>query len=87
MKWQYELILIGFIFYESVVINIYKRLDPSLRLWLILGSKILKLLFTIGIILTVKLTNAAPVKEFALFTVGTYLLATIVETIYFIKKK
>ncbi|MBQ0057054.1 MAG: hypothetical protein KBT20_05285 [Bacteroidales bacterium] len=87
MKWQYELVLIGFIFYETVVINIYKRLDPSQRLWLILGSKIVKLVLTIGGILAAKMLCEGSVKEFALVTIGIYLIATIVETIYFLKKK
>lgn len=87
MKWQYELLLIGFIFYESVVISIYRIIDPAYRLWVILGSKIVKLLLTIGIILGVKLLGNAEIKEFALVTIGIYLITTVVETIYFLKKK
>lgn len=82
--------LIGFIFIESVIISIYRLLmkqDPSMATWVILGSKVIKILLTIGWILFVKYTTEVPIKKFALITVAIYLISTVVETICLLKMR
>ena len=89
MMWI-ELLIAGFVFYEAVVISIHRLLqqtNPESTLWLIMGSKVLKLLLTIGVIILVPRVTNIPMKQFALVTVGIYFASLVVESIFFLKKK
>lgn len=83
-------ILIGcFIFFESVVISIYNLLqkqNPEMTLWVVMGSKLLKILFTVSAIFLVPRFTEIPMKPFALVTVGIYFISILFETIFFLKK-
>ncbi len=89
MMWL-EILIAGFVFYEAVVINVFRELqkvNPTLAVWVILGSKVLKLLLTILTILLVARLTDIPIRRFALTTVGIYFVSLIVESIFFLKKK
>lgn len=89
MMWQLEILIIAFVFYESVIISIYKLIyksNPQWGFWIILGSKGLKFILTVGGILAVKILTEVPLKRFALMAVAVYLVSVIFETFYFFKK-
>lgn len=82
--------LIVFVFIESVIISVYRllvKLNPSVATLVILGSKVIKVLLTIGWILFVKYTTEVSIKKFALITVAIYLVSTVVETICLLKMR
>lgn len=82
--------LIVFVFIESVIISVYRllvKLNPSVATLVILGSKVIKILLTIGWILFVKYTTEVSIKKFALITVAIYLISTVVETICLLKMR
>lgn len=82
--------LIVFVFIESVIISVYRLLvkqNPSVATLVILGSKVIKILLTIGWILFVKYTTEVSIKKFALITVAIYLISTVVETICLLKMR
>lgn len=84
-----EILIACFIFFESVVISIYNLLqkqNPELTLWVVMGSKLLKILFTVGAIFLVPRFTEIPMKTFALVTVGVYFISILFETIFFLKK-
>jgi len=90
MSWAIQGVIIFFIFYESVIFSIYKLLqqsNPEINLWVIMGSKVIKMIMTGTIILLVNRFSEIPLKQFALTTVGIYFVSVIVETIFFLKKK
>lgn len=88
MMWI-EILIICFVFFESVVISIYNILQkqsPEYTLWVVMGSKLLKILFTVGAIFLVPRFTEIPMKTFALVTVGVYFISILFETIFFLKK-
>ena len=88
--WLIYAVVLGYIFYESVVISLYRlfqKSNPGMCIWIILGSKILKLLLTASGILLVREFTQTPFKRFALITVAIYVISIVVETIFFLKKK
>lgn len=89
MMWV-EILIAGFVFYEAVIFSIYRLLqkqNPEMNLWVIMGSKVIKLLITVGVIFVVPRVTEIPIKEFALTTVGIYFVSLVVESIFFLKKK
>lgn len=89
MMWV-EILIAGFIFYEAVIISIFRLLqkeNPELNIWVILGSKVIKMLLTIAVIFVVPRITEIPMKTFALTTVGIYIISLFVESIFFLKKK
>ncbi len=89
MMWL-QILIAGFVFYEAVVINVVRELqkvNPSVTVWVILGSKVLKLILTVVTILLVAHLTEIPKRQFALTTVGIYFISLIVESIFFLKKK
>lgn len=88
MMWI-EILIICFVFFESVVISIYNILQkqsPEYTLWVVMGSKLLKILFTVGAIFLVPRLTEIPMKQFALVAVGVYFVSILFETIFFLKK-
>ena len=84
-----EILIACFIFFESVVVSIYNLLQkqsPEYTLWVVMGSKLLKILFTVGAIFLVPRLTEIPMKTFALVTVGVYFISILFETIFFLKK-
>ena len=89
MMWL-QILIAGFVFYEAVIINVVRELqkvNPAVTVWVILGSKVLKLLLTALTILLVARLTEIPIRQFALTTVGIYFVSLIVESIFFLKKK
>ncbi len=89
MNWI-EFLIIGFVFFEALVISIHSQLqkiNPEATIWVILGSKVLKLLLTIGVIFLIPRITEIPLKEFALTTVAIYFVSIVVESIFFLKKQ
>lgn len=89
MNWI-EFLIIGFVFFEALVISIHSQLqkiNPEATIWVILGSKVLKLLLTIGVIFLIPRITEIPLKEFALTTVVIYFVSIVVESIFFLKKQ
>lgn len=89
MMWV-EFLIAGFVFYEAVLFSIYRLLqkeNPELNLWVIMGSKVIKMLLSIAFIFVVPRVTEIPMKAFALTTVGIYFISLIVESIFFLKKK
>ena len=89
MMWL-QILIAGFVFYEAVVINVVRELqkvNPAVTVWVIPGSKVLKLILTALTILLVARLTEIPIRQFALTTVGIYFVSLIVESIFFLKKK
>ena len=85
-----EVLIAAFVFYEAVIISIYRLLqqsNPEMTLWVIMGSKLIKMALAVGAIFLVPRLTAIPMKTFALVTVGIYLVSIIIESIFFLKKK
>lgn len=85
-----EILIAGFVFYEAVVISMFRLLeDTSLEWanWLILISKGVKLLLSAAIIFLVPRLTSIPIRHFALAVVAVYFVSLIFETIFFLKKK
>lgn len=90
MSWWVEALIIGFVFYESLIVGIYNAVVkdyPQATLWVTLGSKLIKVMLSVVAVLLIKTMTEVPLKPFALTLVGIYLLSIIFETIYFLKKK
>lgn len=89
MLWL-DLLIAGFVFYEAVLVSIYKLIkaqNPEMTIWIIMISKIVKMLLTIGAIFLVPKFTEIPMKHFALAAVGVYFITIIFESIFFLKKK
>lgn len=90
MSWWVELLLVGFVFYESLLISIHKLLvkqNQQIAFWVLMGSKVVKLLLAVVTVVMVRYWTTLPLKRFALVLVAMYLVSTLFETIYFLKKK
>lgn len=89
MKWL-QFLIAGFVFYEAVIISVVRELqkvNPNATVWVIMISKVVKLLLTAGVIFAVSRLTEIPIRTFALTTVGIYVVSLIVESIFFLKKK
>lgn len=85
-----EVLIAAFVFYEAVIISIHKLLqqsNPEMTLWVVMGSKVIKMLLAIGAIIVVPKLTDIPLRTFALTTVGIYMVSIFVESIFFLKKK
>lgn len=85
-----EILIAAFVFYEAVVISIYRLLqqsNPEMNMWVVMGSKLIKMAFTLGAIFLVPRVTEIPLRQFALATVGVYFVSIVVESIFFLKKK
>ncbi len=89
MMWL-QILIAGFVFYEAVIISVVRELqkvNPNATVWVIMISKVVKLLLTAGVIFAVSRLTEIPIRTFALTTVGIYIVSLIVESIFFLKKK
>ncbi len=89
MMWL-QILIAGFVFYEAVIISVVRELqkvNPNATVWVIMVSKVIKLLVTVGVIFAVSRLTEIPIRTFALTTVGIYVVSIIVESIFFLKKK
>lgn len=90
MTWVIYLIL-AVIVIELLVIWFYfwtKKNLPEYSPWVILGSKVVKLLIAVIAIVAVNyLSESIPLKDFCIGVIAAYLVGMIFETIFFLKKK
>ncbi|MCQ2267629.1 MAG: hypothetical protein MJZ83_01985 [Bacteroidaceae bacterium] len=61
-----------------------KKESAEMTTWVILGSKVLKLLFAAGIVILVKLFTQEDIVQFALTMLGILLVSILYETTYFL---
>lgn len=90
MNWIVILIIATFLI-EAAIIWFYSWMQknmPEQSLWVIMGSKILKLLLAVGAILLVyAFVDDIEIKHFSLGVITAYLISLVFETIFFLKKK
>ena len=82
-----SLTLAFFLLYEIGLTLFYKwvrKESAEMTTWVILGSKVLKLLFAAGILILVKVFTHEPIVRFALILAGILFLSIIFETAYFL---
>lgn len=90
MMWLTYLIL-TMIAIEALIVWTYswtKKNMPDYSIWVILGSKVLKLLIAAVAIVAVKyLADGIPFKDFCIAVCAVYLICLIFEVLFFLKKK
>lgn len=90
MTWIIYLI-IATLAIEAIIIWFYywtKDNLPEQSPWVILGSKVFKLLVAAIAIVSVHfLSEDIPLKEFCYAIIGAYFATLIIETVFFLKKK
>lgn len=82
-----SLIILFFVLYEIGLTLLYmwvKKESAEMTTWVILGSKVLKLLFAAGIVILVKLFTQEDIVQFALTMLGILLVSILYETTYFL---
>lgn len=82
-----SLIFLFFVLYEIGLTLLYmwvKKESAEMTTWVILGSKVLKLLFAAGIVILVKLFTQEDIVQFALTMLGILLVSIFYETTYFL---
>lgn len=88
-----SLTILFFILYEIVLTLFYnwvKKESAEMSTWVILGSKLLKFIFAVAIIVLVHLFTDEQIVRFAFIVLGILMVTIIYETGYFIlsgKKK
>lgn len=88
-----SLTILFFIVYEIILTLFYnwvKKESAEMSTWVILGSKLLKFIFAVAIIVLVHLFTDEPIVRFAFIVLGILMVTIIYETGYFIlsgKKK
>lgn len=82
-----SLTILFFVLYEIGLTLLYmwvKKESAEMTTWVILGSKVLKLLFAAGIVILVKLFTQEVIVQFALTMLGILLVSILYETTYFL---
>lgn len=92
MNWTVILITAAaFVLIETVVIWLYRWTQknmPEQSLWVIMGSKVLKLILAaVAIIAVYAFSDDIEIKHFSLGVITAYLISLVFETIFFLKKK
>lgn len=85
-----EILIAAFVFYEAVVISIYRLLQqsaPEQTMWVVMGSKLIKMALAAGAVFLVPRHTDIDMRTFALTTVSVYFVSIVVESIFFLKKK
>lgn len=90
MNWIIILI-IATVLVEASIIWFYqwmKKNMPEQSIWVIMGSKVVKLLLAVIAILTVYIfIDDIEIKHFSFGVITAYLISLVFETIFFLKKK
>lgn len=92
MNWTVILITAAaFVLIETVVIWLCRWTQknmPEQSLWVIMGSKVLKLILAaVAIIAVYAFLDDIEIKHFSLGVITAYLISLVFETIFFLKKK
>ena len=61
--------------------------QPEYSVWVVMGAKVLKILFAAVAIILVRFMTEIPLKTFCIWLIVCYILTMIVESILFLKKK
>ena len=78
-----------FILYEvglTLLYNWIKKETPEMTTWLILGSKPVKLVIAVMILLLVRFVTSESVVRFGIFLLVILLLSVVYESVYFIRR-
>lgn len=90
MNWIVILIIATFLI-EAAIIWFYSWMQknmPEQSLWVIMGSKVLKLILAaVAIIAVYAFSDDIEIKHFSLGVITAYLISLVFETIFFLKKK
>ena len=90
MNWI-VILIIATILIEAAIIWFYRWVQknmPEQSLWVVMGSKVLKLLLAVGAILLVyAFVDDIEIKHFSFGIITAYLVSLVFETIFFLKKK
>lgn len=82
-----SLAILFFILYEVGLTFLYKwvkKESADMVIWTILGSKVLKLIFAVAIIVFVRLFTDEPIVRYALIMLCILIVTIIYETCYFV---
>lgn len=90
MNWI-VILVIATIIIEIAIIWFYQWMQknmPTQTLWVVMGSKVLKLILAIVAILAVKVFGKEiGIVQFSIGVIICYLVSLVFETIFFLKKK
>lgn len=90
MNWIVVLI-VATVVVEAAIIWFYRWVQanaPEQGLWVILGSKVVKLLLAVVAIVAVyTLADGIDIKQFSIGVIVAYLVSLFFETVFFLKKK
>jgi len=90
MSWI-AILIIAAILLEARILYAYRWIQqnmPEQALWVVLGSKVIKLLIAAVAIIGVNaLATDIDIKDFCIAVIITYLVMLVIETIFFLKKK
>lgn len=90
MNWIVVLI-VATVVVEAAIIWFYRWVRanaPEQGLWVILGSKVVKLLLAVVAIVAVyALADGIDIKQFSIGVIVAYLVSLFIETVFFLKKK
>ena len=90
MNWIVMLI-VATVVVEAAIIWFYRWVQanaPEQGLWVILGSKVVKLLLAVVAIVAVyALADDIDFKHFSIGVIAAYLVSLLFETVFFLKKK
>lgn len=90
MNWI-VILIIATILIETAIIWFYSWMQknmPEQSLWVIMGSKVMKLLLAVVAILIVyAFVDDIEIKHFCFGVITAYLVSLVFETIFFLKKK
>lgn len=90
MNWI-VILVIATIIVEIAIIWFYQWMQknmPTQTLWVVMGSKVLKLILAIVAILAVKVFGKEiGIVQFSIGVIICYLVSLVFETIFFLKKK
>lgn len=90
MSWI-AVLIVATIAVEAAIIWFYRWVQanmPEHSLWVILGSKVVKLLLAVVAIVAVSvLADDIDIKHFSIGVIAAYLVSLLFETVFFLKKK
>lgn len=90
MSWIAILIVVTALV-ETAIVCFYRWMQnnmPEQSLWVILGSKVVKLLLAaVAIIAVYAFAKDIDIKQFSIGVIIAYLVSLVLETVFFLKKK
>ena len=84
-----SLMILFFVLYEIAFIQLYKWArvnNPEMTLWVIMGSKVFKIIAA-GIMLFVRFLTDEPLVRFGIIMLGVLLLSVLIESAYCLRNR